>query len=420
MMRLCFIAFAVATCLASSGTVAAAPGDSLASITPAAGCAGVGVAYDGTNILFTCAGDAVVHKTDLTGADNGGVTILGAGGVTPGFDAIAWDPTENALYGGDVDGSGTCRIWSADLTTGIATPKFSYGDPGPLARCSVSFYDGITVDTVTNTIYTSPDVNDTIHHFTKTGAPAGPDIAFTALTAGQCPWAQSLGATGCWNSGLAIGLDGNLFAGTANDGLIKQLDPLVPAVTGTFATVAGRDEDLECGPLYTKLDGSIVETILSRDLGGSIDVLEAPTGTCRSPVENHGRMTGGGSVFTRAGMRVTHGFELHCTPSDGSNSLQVNWGKGNHFHLTSLTSASCTDDPAISPEPPIAGFDTYTGTGTGTYNGEAGATAEWTFTDAGEPGTNDTVTLTIKDASSAVVLTVTGAVEGGNNQAHAS
>jgi len=131
-------------------------------------------------------------------------------------------------------------------------------------------------------------------------------------------------------------------------------------------------------------------------------------------------MTGGGSVFTRAGMRVTHGFELHCTPSDGSNSLQVNWGKGNHFHLTSLTSASCTDDPAISPEPPIAGFDTYTGTGTGTYNGEAGATAEWTFTDAGEPGTNDTVTLTIKDASSAVVLTVTGAVEGGNNQAHAS
>src|SRR6266498_2044531 len=224
MMRLCVIAFAVATCLASSGTVAAAPGDSLASITPVAGCTGVGVAYDGTNILFTCAGDAVVHKTDFTGADNGGVTILGAGGVTPGLDAIAYDPTESALYGGDVDGSGTCRIWSADLTTGIATPKFSYGDPGPLARCSVSFYDGITVDTVTNTIYTSPDVNDTIHHFTKAGAPAGPDIAFTALTAGQCPWAQSLGATGCWNSGLAIGLDGNLFAGTANDGLIKQLD----------------------------------------------------------------------------------------------------------------------------------------------------------------------------------------------------
>lgn len=395
-----------------------APGDALAQINPVVACAGVGVAYDGTNILFTCGSDAVVHKTDLTGADLGGVTILGAGGATPGLDAIAYDPTEGALYGGDLDGAGTCRIWSADLGTGMATLKFGYVDSAPLARCSAFFYDGLTVDTTTNTLWTSADVNDTIHHFNKDGTSAGPDIPFTTLTAGMCPWAQGLGAAGCWNSGLAIGLDGNLFAGTANDGKIVQLDPSVPSILGTFATVGGRDEDLECGPLFTKTDGSTVETILSRDLGGRIDVLEAPAGTCQSPVQEvHGFMTGGGSVFTGDGARVTHGLELHCTPSDGANHLQVNWRKG-RFHLTGLDSASCIDDPAISPSPPDASFDTMRGSGTGKYNGQAGASIEFTFADAGEPGRNDTATMTIKDASNNTVLSVTGTLKNGNHQAH--
>ena len=101
------------------------------------------------------------------------------------------------------------------------------------------------------------------------------------MTAGQCPFAQSFGFPGCLNSGLAIGIDGKLFAGTNGDGKIFELDPTVPSVVEQFATVSGRDEDLECGPLFTKLDGSVVETILSREaFSGRIDVLEAPHGTC--------------------------------------------------------------------------------------------------------------------------------------------
>ena len=137
------------------------------------------------------------------------------------------------------------------------------------------------------------------------------------------------------------------------------------------------------------------------------------------PVPAKGRVTGGGSVFTSSGMRVTHGFELHCDAATGPNNLQVNWGKGNRFHLTSLTSAACSDDASISEEMPVAGFDTYTGKGTGNYNGVPGATAEWTFTDAGEPGVADSVTLTIKDAGATTVLTVTGTLSNGNHQAHA-
>lgn len=276
MKKLFVLAAMLAALPLLAGPASAQPGTSLAVINPAVSCLGVGVAFDGTNILFTCAGDAVVHKTDLTGADLGGITITGvpAGPEGSGFDAVAWDPTEatNKLWGGNLDGAGNCRIWNADPVSGAATLQFTASG----GNCSALFFDGITVDTVTGTIYWSPDVSDVIHHTTKAGAAVGPDIPFSALT-------------GLLNSGLAIGIDGSLFAGTDGAGQIIQLDPAVPSVVGTFASVTGRDEDLECGPLFTKADASTVETILSRDFEtGRIDVLEAPAGTCKSPVTTQG------------------------------------------------------------------------------------------------------------------------------------
>jgi len=101
--------------------------------------------------------------------------------------------------------------------------------------------------------------------------------------------------------------------------------------------------------------------------------------------------------------------------------LEINWDGGNRFHLELLTKAQCKDDPAIpSPAPPNATFDTFIGTGTGRLNGVAGATATWTFTDAGEPGVNDTVLLTITDKNNNVVLKVAVPTKltKGNHQAH--
>ena len=129
-------------------------------------------------------------------------------------------------------------------------------------------------------------------------------------------------------------------------------------------------------------------------------------------------MTGGGSVFTAEGTRVTHGMQLHCDASKVPNNLQVNWGKGNRFHLSALSTATCSDDPALAENPPVAGFDTLTGTGTGSYNGVAGATITFTFTDAGEPGKNDTASIVIKDAGGNIVLTVSGKLNNGNHQSH--
>ncbi len=262
----------------------AAPSDPLGTITPP--CQGIGVAFDGTNILYTCADEAAVRKTDLAGADRGLVATVDGGGNPVSVDAIAWDDNETRLWGGDLDGKGHCRIWSIDLATGLATLRFSFGGDG--CALPFSFFDGLTVDTVTNTLYLSPDVQRFIRHLNKDGTPAANDpIDFETLTSApdRCPSSEPVPnpnpVDGCPNSGLAIGLDGILFAGTNGAGRIIQLDPNPPAFLGDFATVSGRDEDLECGPRFSKADGSVVETILSRDFfSGRIDILEAPQGTC--------------------------------------------------------------------------------------------------------------------------------------------
>jgi hypothetical protein len=131
-----------------------------------------------------------------------------------------------------------------------------------------------------------------------------------------------------------------------------------------------------------------------------------------------GRMTGGGSVFTADGLRVTHGFELHCNKKAGPNNLEVNWDGGNNFHLETVARARCTDDPAIDPGHPESAIDTYTGRGEGRYNNVRGATARWIIKDAGEPGSADTLTITVWDVDGNQVLSVSGPLDHGNHQAH--
>jgi hypothetical protein len=128
-------------------------------------------------------------------------------------------------------------------------------------------------------------------------------------------------------------------------------------------------------------------------------------------------MTGGGSVFLPNGVRVTRGFEIHCDLSE-PNNIQVNWARGQKFHLTQLDSAICTDDPLIIQDPPAAPFDTFEGWGIGKYNNEPGATIHFIFEDHGEPGINDRAWILIQ-VNGATVLDVQGTIDRGNLQAHA-
>jgi hypothetical protein len=138
-----------------------------------------------------------------------------------------------------------------------------------------------------------------------------------------------------------------------------------------------------------------------------------------------GRATGGGRVLTPTGP-VSIEYELHCQASAGRNNLEVVWN-GGRFRLDDLTSAACSQDPAIAG--PSAGrgqgdnrgrpgFNTYQGKGTGRLANVSGASATWTLTDQGEPGRNDTVAIQIKNRNNVVVLNVSGRLTDGNNNMH--
>ena len=138
-------------------------------------------------------------------------------------------------------------------------------------------------------------------------------------------------------------------------------------------------------------------------------------------------MTGGGSIFAveyGGTQRITHGFVVHCSPRNSDN-LEVNdHGTGWHFHLDDLTSAICIDDPAITPNPPDATFDTFIGEGTGicrNVGGEArSCTVQFVFTDGGERGgcIRDTAIVNVEDNNGNVLISVSGEVDCGNHQAH--
>jgi len=136
-----------------------------------------------------------------------------------------------------------------------------------------------------------------------------------------------------------------------------------------------------------------------------------------APVHSLGRMTGGGSVYTEDGMRVTHGFELHCDIDVGPNNLEVNFDK-NNFHLEQLTFVRCYDDPGLNPLPRPAPFDTLVGEGVGRFNNQPGYKIRFTFTDDGEPGSTDLAQIEIRDPQGRVVLFVSGNLHNGNHQAH--
>jgi hypothetical protein len=113
-------------------------------------------------------------------------------------------------------------------------------------------------------------------------------------------------------------------------------------------------------------------------------------------------MFGGGSEFMPSGI-VNYGLDLHCDVSVRPNYLQVIWDGGT-FMMKNMTAASCLGSP----------FNTHTGTGDGTINGQAGAQAQWVFVDNGEPGVaNDSGKIVIKNASGQTVLSVSGKLTAG-------
>lgn len=127
---------------------------------------------------------------------------------------------------------------------------------------------------------------------------------------------------------------------------------------------------------------------------------------------NAGLMQGQDNFFANPSVKLK--FELRCNLNDKPNNLEINW-KDNRFELNELTSAACFNDSSIHTSK--AGFNTYVGTGTGTYNGVDKADASWTFTDVEKHGINDTVSMVIKDSNGNDILNISGILDKGDQKA---
>jgi hypothetical protein len=371
---------------------------------------GVGIAYDGTNLWYSCYGESPdLHRADpKTGIVSASYNIAG------GIGALAYDASRNALWAGwsrSPSSLGNVYLISLDASKNVtgSAVRFNTGTHPLVANLD----DGLAYDAQDDTLYISDDGSTIVHHY---------DVNGNHLD--DRAWIRSGVPGSCYNSGLGIGGQ-LLYQGSNGCSHVWVTNKVTNILQFDFSTIVAsdpnfRDEDLECDTNTFSFLGKHVMWSKEAYAPMRAHAYEIPFNSCgvggQPSPKIVGRMTGGGSVLS-TGNRVTHGFELNCDVLASPNNLEINWA-GNSFHLESVTRVTCINDPGVLQKPPSAPFNTLKGAGTGRLNGAVGASAEWTFVDAGEPGKDDSVKLQIKDAVGNVMLEVSGFLQNGNHQAH--
>jgi hypothetical protein len=207
---------------------------------------GVGIGFDGTNLLISCYSDNTV--TAVSPADGSQAAVHRISGASS-LGALAWDSGRHVLWAC----SGFSEVGTIDLATDVFTPRFS--TPG----C----FDGLAYDGSDDSVWTSPDATSSISHSTSSGSLIG---VFT----------PSLG--NCGNSGIAVG-GANLYL--ANDGCSQiYVTPKAFSGVALFATFPRRIEDMECDNLTFAAAGH--GAIWSIDAYDNIlNAWEIPVGDCQ-------------------------------------------------------------------------------------------------------------------------------------------
>lgn len=209
------------------------------------GSVGVGIAFDGTNLLISCYSDNTIVAIDP--ADGSQVEIHTIAGASS-LGALAWDDGRGLLWAcSNFSGVGTI-----DLATDVFTPVFT----------SAGCFDGLAYDGSDDTLWSSGDVASTVEHYATDGTPLSSNPV-------------SLGGIG--NSGIAIG-GANLYL--ANNGASQMY--VVPKDFSSetlFATFPARLEDLECDNLtFAGVGKAAIWSIDAYD--NILNAWEIPAGAC--------------------------------------------------------------------------------------------------------------------------------------------
>jgi len=235
------VAFGSANGIRHAVPAHAATGSNLRAITvtPAPACTplvSVGIAFDGTELLVSCTGNETITRVNpVTGANLGNYVIAG---ILPGegIGAMSWDAVTpgGQLWIGTANVT-TQKIYripgatlNKTLSTGLATFAFAHTLGG------YSIVDGLAFDGTDSTIWMSPDVSNTIYHYTQVGVLIGSVSGLTAKL------------NNCGNSGIAVANATTLYLANNGCSQIYSADKPAIATTTLFATLTARVEDLEC------------------------------------------------------------------------------------------------------------------------------------------------------------------------------
>lgn len=248
------------------GTAGAANGDNLRTIIAdrtGTACAsinaagdhlsvGVGIAFDGTNLLISCFSDNTV--TAINPADGSQVGIHNIVGASS-LGALAWDNGRGLLWAC----SAFNTVGTIDMTTNVYTPTFVIAGSGVLAP---GCFDGLAYDGSDDTIWASGDVSPSVEHFTVTGT----QLSSNPVSLGGCNG-------GFPSSGIAVG--GPLLY-LANNGCSEIYEvPKDFSSETLFASFPRRLEDMECDNV------TFPGAIWSIDAFDNVlNAWEIPAGTC--------------------------------------------------------------------------------------------------------------------------------------------
>jgi uncharacterized repeat protein (TIGR01451 family) len=262
--------------LTLSGAALAAPGDLLGTVTlPGNGSCSVAGTFDGTHYM-TMSGcpSATLQVYEAPAGGNGAATlvsnksIVDSAGTPVSISALAWDPSRGMVWGAYAD-----QVWLIDIgnpvvsANALATVQFNPGVGG------LSLVDGLAYDGSDDTLYYSPDVDCSVHHFSL-GTGGNPPLGTLLNTVTP---KNALGVSDCSVSGVTVGSRNTLYIGRDGDAEIRRVDKTTGDFISQFATTAGRVEDLTCDPVTY----APKEAVLAKDAFNALyEAFEVEVGTC--------------------------------------------------------------------------------------------------------------------------------------------
>lgn len=341
---------------------------------------GVGVAFDGTYLWYTCYASGATP--DLLRADPKTGLVSYFTTIDNGLGAIAYDATRNAIWAAPGGGNHYGAIWLISLdaahTVTSSVVQFNAGNDAD------GLTDGLGFDATDDTLYFKPDNSNPIHHYKTNGTKLADINGYPSCD-------------GPGTSGLAIGGD-LLFEGKDGCSHVYVVDKHTLALAFDFSTqIAGdpnfRDEGLSCD----NVTFSPVDVMWSKEAYSPMraSAFSIPSGTCGvggqpPPPSDQAITATGQNISATEGQNFSGPVATFTDPDPMSTaaeySASINWGDG------SPASAGVITGPVGGP---------FTVSGDHVYAEEGSYTVTVTITDIDNPGNTATTsaTATVADAA---------------------